>query len=123
MYTIPAQETTLLGRSERSDQENAYDRKNQLHNSLWWRLKNGLNKEKRNMAFPESVIERAWQRSGGECEVCNKKLSRYNHNEGEWGAWEAHHITPQSKGGDDSLSNCKILCLDCHKRTRSYGRH
>lgn len=75
------------------------------------------------MAFSELVIEKAWNRAEGRCEKCNKKLARDNHSEGEWGAWEAHHIKAQKDGGDDSLSNCRILCLDCHKSTNSYGSH
>lgn len=75
------------------------------------------------MGFSDSVIEQAWERSGGYCEKCGKMLVHDNHEEGERGAWEAHHIKAQSDGGKDILSNCRILCLDCHKRTRSYGRH
>ena len=26
-------------------------------------------------------------------------------------------------GGDNTLSNCKVLCLDCHKNTATYGQH
>ena len=75
------------------------------------------------MAFPKSIIDKAWERANGHCENCGKELSKNNHEEGERGAWEAHHITPQSEGGSDTLSNCKVLCLDCHKNTKSYGRH
>lgn len=77
------------------------------------------------MAFSNEVIEQAWKRSGGKCECqrtthghsgrCNKTLSHENQGrESGWGAWEAHHI---STSGGDGLSNCEILCWDCHKRT------
>jgi 5-methylcytosine-specific restriction endonuclease McrA len=33
------------------------------------------------------------------------------------GAWEAHHIVSQEAGGESTLSNCEILCWDCHSRT------
>lgn len=75
------------------------------------------------MGFSESVIDRAWVRADGKCEKCGKSLARNNHSEGQWGAWEAHHVKAQKDGGEDSLSNCKILCLDCHKNTKSYGNH
>lgn len=81
------------------------------------------------MAFPLSVVQQAWQRAGGKCECkrticghtgrCNKQLVWENRGkEGARGAWEAHHITA---GGPDTLSNCEILCLDCHKKTQTYG--
>lgn len=75
------------------------------------------------MGFSDSTIRDAWTRSGGKCEKCGKTLAQNNHKEGEWGAWEAHHIKAKKDGGADTLSNCKILCLDCHKETKSYGSH
>ncbi len=33
-----------------------------------------------------------------------------------------HHITAQSAGGSDALSNCEVLCQPCHEQTASYGR-
>jgi 5-methylcytosine-specific restriction endonuclease McrA len=32
--------------------------------------------------------------------------------------WEAHHIDP---AGEPVLENCRILCMECHKNTPSYG--
>lgn len=36
---------------------------------------------------------------------------------------EAHHIKAKADGGSDDISNCKILCIPCHKNTESYGKH
>lgn len=86
------------------------------------------------MAFSSSVIEAAWQRSGGKCECsrstcghgyrrCNKALSRYARgDDNASGGWEAHHKVSVESGGSDNLSNCEILCISCHKNTRTYGR-
>lgn len=41
----------------------------------------------------------------------------------KWEGWEAHHKTAVAAGGQDVLLNCKILCLDCHKSTYTYGKH
>ena len=30
-------------------------------------------------------------------------------------AKEVDHITPKSKGGEDSLDNLQSICTDCHK--------
>lgn len=83
------------------------------------------------MGFSDKVIEEAWQRSGGHCECkreshnyhygrCNKQLVWSSRGK-DWqsGCWEAHHTTA---GGPDVLSNCEILCCQCHKDTASYGR-
>ncbi len=83
--------------------------------------------------FSQATIDAAWTRSGGRCECiriscghngrCNKQLVYENRKEGERGAWEAHHIISKALGGKDEASNCQILCLDCHKKTESYGKH
>ena len=78
------------------------------------------------MAFSDETILQAWKRAGGKCECrrashnhpyirCNKELVWENRGREEGrGAWEAHHIN--SEGGD-TLSNCEILCWDCHLKT------
>ncbi len=83
------------------------------------------------MAFSESIKDEAFERSGGRCECdkqhndlqaphhggrCSVTFTRYG------GKWEAHHIVSVSAGGPDTLSNCAVLCLDCHELTRTYGR-
>ncbi len=78
--------------------------------------------------FSESTVEAAWNRAGGKCECrrstcghayrCNKSLRWASRgSESELG-WEAHHI---NRYGSGVLSNCEILCQDCHKKTQSYG--
>lgn len=86
------------------------------------------------MSFPDKIIEQAWERANGRCECerktcghtykCNRQLSRNARGDDDspYG-WEAHHKTAVENGGDNSLSNCEILCIKCHKNTRSYGKH
>lgn len=81
-----------------------------------------LNKA-RDEGFSEEVKIEAWNNAKGRCEICGKQLAWENHNEGERGAWEAHHIIPKSERGSNDRFNCQILCLDCHKKTQSYGKH
>ena len=75
------------------------------------------------MGFSEAIKRQAFDNANKKCEKCGKQLVWGNYNEGERGAWEAHHKTAVSSGGKDILSNCMILCLDCHKKTKTYGRH
>lgn len=83
------------------------------------------------MGFPQTVIEQAFIRSGGRCECTRQHTGQFaTHHGGRCPtqftyaghAWEAHHVTAQSVGGADTLSNCQILCLTCHRLTDSYGR-
>jgi 5-methylcytosine-specific restriction endonuclease McrA len=46
-------------------------------------------------------------------------LDPYNQNLGE--KWHAHHKVSQDANGVDTLGNCEILCVNCHKNTESYG--
>ena len=85
------------------------------------------------MSFSDLVIEDAWERAGGRCECrrsscghgrrCNCRLRWVDRGDDEsrYG-WEAHHKRAVHNGGADTLSNCEIICIDCHKNTRSYGR-
>lgn len=65
------------------------------------------------MAFDEETVKQAFQRAKGRCESCGVAL--------QWSKrgnqWEAHHKHSVDAGGGDSLSNCKILCIDCHRTT------
>lgn len=81
------------------------------------------------MAFSDEVVARAWAAAGGRCECtrtghghagrCGKSLNRASRGSDSPQGWEAHHRTA---GGPDTLGNCEILCQDCHKKTRTYGR-
>jgi hypothetical protein len=74
--------------------------------------------------FDDDVVEKAWDRAKGHCECtrkthgisgrCNKQLVWANRGRQGRGCWEAHHINSNRPG---TLSNCEILCWDCHAYT------
>lgn len=77
------------------------------------------------MAFSDDTIRRAWNKAGGRCQCrrithnhryirCSNQLVFNNRGRAGRGAWEAHH---RSASGGDGLSNCEILCWDCHSKT------
>lgn len=70
------------------------------------------------MAFPDSVVDQAWIDANGHCERCSRDLMKSSRGLETVMGWEAHHKTA---GGSDTVSNCEILCQDCHKKTQSYG--
>jgi 5-methylcytosine-specific restriction endonuclease McrA len=80
------------------------------------------------MAFSEEVVKKAWDRAAGRCECkrtthghvgrCNTPLSWKNRGrDTDWGSWETHHRVSVQSGGTDDLSNCEILCWNCHSKT------
>lgn len=80
------------------------------------------------MSLPGLVVKQAWDRSQWKCECrrkthghsgrCNRPLLWASRGKESSYGWETHHITAS---GPDTLSNCEILCQDCHKKTRTYG--
>lgn len=75
--------------------------------------------------FPDSIVEQAWTESGGNCECtrtthghigrCNKMLLRnLRGNRDSTFCWEAHSISGLHR---DSVSDCEILCCECHYKT------
>ena len=73
------------------------------------------------MAFSEATRLQIFKNANGKCEKCGKQLVYANHIHGERGAWQAHHKTSVAAGGNDTVSNGKALCLDCHKNTYTFG--
>ena len=78
------------------------------------------------MALDDSVVDQAWARSGGRCECtnsdhghserCGRELLRERRGSDPSYRWEAHIKVTD---GDDTLSNCEILCHDCFKQMRA----
>lgn len=74
--------------------------------------------------FPDSVTEEAFEHAGGRCEC-----TRLGHGHTRrctttfWGRQSMdcrfHHI---NSFGPPVLSNCEVLCADCHRQTYSWGR-
>lgn len=73
------------------------------------------------MAFSDETVLQAWRRAMGRCESCGKILNFNLRGVDAPQGWEAHHIHSVAANGHDGLSNCKILCQSCHKKTHSYG--
>ena len=71
--------------------------------------------------FARETVMRAWLRSGSKCECqrmmhghsgrCNRILVWGNRGRDGWGGWETGSRDNRS---DTSLSNCEVLCWECH---------
>jgi 5-methylcytosine-specific restriction endonuclease McrA len=79
------------------------------------------------MAFSSETVKSAWYRAGGRCQCtrlthmhvgpCGALLMWANRGREGRGAWEANHRARVESGGSDALSNCEILCWECHRLT------
>lgn len=56
--------------------------------------------------FSTKIKLAAWQRSGGKCETCTRKLAP--------GDIHYDHVIPDGLGGEPTLDNCAVLCRSCH---------
>lgn len=86
------------------------------------------------MAFSEDTLKRAFVRSKGQCECWRKACGHQGRCSATFTytqratsdkdtGWQANHILSSGAGGGDGLENCEVLCVPCHKSTRSYGAH
>lgn len=56
--------------------------------------------------FSKAVRRQAYERANGFCERCDVRI---------WASpVEYHHLTEAYLGGDNSLTNCLVVCLPCH---------
>lgn len=75
------------------------------------------------MEFPDSVKDAAFRRSGGQCECtsdmhshtgrCKTTLTRNS------AQYKGVPVNPRVRA--DTLVNCEVLCVTCHKDSPSYG--
>jgi len=83
-------------------------------------------------SFSDEVVRKAWRRSKARCECrrsdhrwhvghCIQSLIWLDAGKDTAGGWNVHHITPQEKGGEDTVENCEVLCAACHRAVASSG--
>src|SRR5256886_7689083 len=85
---------------------------------------------RRFLAFPPSVLSAAWVRSMAACECrladhqhaipCGASLRLGNRGKEGEGAWEPHHIVPESNGGRGKVEKEAITGWCRSRRTTSY---
>lgn len=65
--------------------------------------------------FSQKVKGQAWKRCGGRCEGCTAKLFP--------GKFDYDHIKADGLGGEPTLENCAVLCVNCHhEKTVTHDR-
>lgn len=56
--------------------------------------------------FSKKTKAQAYERSGGNCEMCGVKL--------QIGKFHYDHEIPDALGGSNDLENCNVACTACH---------
>ena len=75
------------------------------------------------MTFSEAVKREALDRARNICECagCDRHDSCYLLFLGSGLTTHFDHINPKALGGSDTLENCRVLCVPCHRATPTYG--
>lgn len=58
--------------------------------------------------FSRTTKLKAFERAQGRCETCNCKLGAQDRKEFD-------HVLPCALGGTNTVENCEVLCVACHK--------
>jgi 5-methylcytosine-specific restriction endonuclease McrA len=70
--------------------------------------------------FRDEKLNDAYDRTGGRCHICGKKLAWTNYGcFGERAAWEMEHSVPRALGGRDHGNNLFAACIYCNRRKGS----
>ncbi|MCL2520503.1 MAG: HNH endonuclease [Spirochaetaceae bacterium] len=72
--------------------------------------------------FTDAQKEEAKKRADYKCE-CERKTCGHAGRCNSKKDLEVHHIKALKDGGKSIPSNAEVLCYECHKNTRSYGKH
>ena len=76
------------------------------------------------MAYSDDQLNEIYNRTGGYCHLCRKKLAFTNYASfGKRGAWEVEHSKAKANGGTDRANNLFPACISCNrgKGARSTG--
>jgi hypothetical protein len=75
------------------------------------------------MEFPDSVKDAAFRRSGGQCECTSSMHSHTGRCKTTLTRSSAQYkrVPVNPKASADTLANCEVLCVTCHKDSVSYG--
>lgn len=68
------------------------------------------------MAWTNDELNDIYDKNGGYCWHCDKKLSFTNYGKpGEKGAWEVDHSIPRVRGGTHHFNNLVPACIECNR--------
>ena len=83
---------------------------------------------------PQDPALRRFTYAGGRCECsdpgchfpifgrCPKTFKFAQRARSDQTGWQLDHLVPLVSGGSDTFENHRVMCVECHKNTPSYGR-
>ncbi len=71
------------------------------------------------MAFSDEVQRAARKRAHGVCECSSASCPHFGRCKAP--GTDYHHKRSVSAGGDESVTNCQLLCHPCHQRLHDSG--
>lgn len=83
---------------------------------------------------PQDPAFRRFTYAGGRCECsdpgchfpifgrCPKTFTFAQRAHSYQAGWQLDHLVPLVNGGSDTFENHRVMCVECHKNTPSYGR-
>ena len=72
--------------------------------------------DRRRSNFTYATQNKIFDAYNAECFYCHKSLVLSNRHKGERGAWNADHLIPAAKGGNNSLENGVAACWNCNSK-------
>lgn len=67
------------------------------------------------MRYDRDRLNAIYDKTGGYCHLCNKKLSFINHGRhGSKGAWQVDHSKARANGGTNHMNNLFPSCIPCN---------
>lgn len=71
------------------------------------------------MSYTEAELNDIFNRSGGDCHLCGKRLAFKNYGRsGKRAAWEVDHSPARANGGTHRVSNLFPACISCNRSKR-----
>lgn len=64
--------------------------------------------------YPEDRLRQVFEKTGGRCYYCGKRLAFENRGYEGWGSWDVDHKVPRARGGSDNLRNLFPACWECN---------
>jgi len=71
------------------------------------------------MAYTDEQLSDIFDRSGGDCHLCGKRLAFRNYGcRGAKAAWEVDHSNARANGGSHRQGNLRPACISCNRSKR-----
>jgi len=76
------------------------------------------------MGYTDDKLNNIYDKTGGYCHLCGKKLSWTNYDQrGEKAAWHVDHSKALANGGTHHMNNLFPACISCNEEKGAYHKN